>query len=112
VSELFAVIEAAAVEAGTTRHERGEAIDYEVGDVVVASVGPAGAEFRLGSDIAAAALNTPDTQTSARGAEWVSFRPRTVDRFARDRAEAWTALAVKVSLRPPRRPSPPASPAR
>jgi hypothetical protein len=108
VNELLAIIEAAAVAAGAVRRERGETIDYEIGEVMVASVGPGGAEFRLGSEIAAAALNTPDTHASARGPDWVAFRPRTVDRFARDRAEAWTALAAKVSLRP----RPPASPAR
>jgi hypothetical protein len=105
---LLPVIEAAAQAAGTTRREAGGSIDYEVGDLVVARVGPAGAEFRLGSEVAAAALNTPDTYASGRGADWVVFRPRTVDRFARDRAEAWIGLAVKISLRP----RPPASPTR
>ena len=109
--DLAAVVEAAAATGPAVRRERGQTTDYEVGEAVVVSVGEAGAEFRLGAEVAAAALKTPDTQASSRGPDWVAFRPRAFDRFARDRAEAWTALAVKVSLRP-RPPAPPASPAR
>ena len=47
------------------------------------------AEFRLGDAISAAALRTPDTKASARGAGWVRFAPRRLDAHARDRAIAW-----------------------
>jgi hypothetical protein len=44
---------------------------------------------RLGPSISRAALRTPDTAPSERGDDWVAFAPRTLDRFARDRLEAW-----------------------
>ncbi|MDR3544679.1 MAG: hypothetical protein P4L30_02785 [Candidatus Limnocylindrales bacterium] len=47
------------------------------------------AEFRLGETVSAAALRTPDTKVSARGAGWVRFAPRRLDAHARDRAIAW-----------------------
>ncbi|MBA3877320.1 MAG: hypothetical protein C0498_10345 [Anaerolinea sp.] len=50
-------------------------------------------EFRLGSAIAAAAMQTPDTTGSSRGAGWVVFAPRTLDGHALDRLEAWFAAA-------------------
>jgi len=47
------------------------------------------AEFALDSAVAAAAARTPDVGTSARGAGWVRFHPRTLDDHAADRAKAW-----------------------
>ncbi|MEP7158463.1 MAG: hypothetical protein ABI797_03475 [Chloroflexota bacterium] len=46
-------------------------------------------EFRLGAEIAEAALRTPDTQPSSRGADWVRFAPKSWDDHARDRLAAW-----------------------
>jgi hypothetical protein len=43
--------------------------------------------------VASAALRTADTRPSPRGAGWIAFTPRSVDRFALDRAEAWVRLA-------------------
>ena len=51
------------------------------------------AEFRLGDAVSAAALRTPDTKASARGAGWVRFAPRRLDAHARDRAIAWLESA-------------------
>jgi hypothetical protein len=51
------------------------------------------AEFRLEPAIVRAALGTPDTSPSARGPDWVAFRPAELDRFALDRARAWLASA-------------------
>ena len=45
--------------------------------------------------IAKAALSTPDTRPSPRGAGWIAFTPATTDRFALDRAEAWVRLAYR-----------------
>jgi hypothetical protein len=109
VNGLLAIVDEAAVAAGAARGVRGESVEYEVGGVLVAVVGPADAEFGLGPEVAAAALGTPDTHASPRGPGWVALRPRKFDRFALDRAAAWFGLAVRVSLRPP---GPPASPAR
>lgn len=109
MNDLTAVVEAAAAGSEATRATRSSAVDYEVNGSVVASVGLSGAEFHLGPDVAPAALGTPDTVASPRGAGWVLFRPRTLDRFAIDRAAAWFGLAVRLGLRGS---PPPASPAR
>jgi hypothetical protein len=106
---LAAVMDDAALEVGAARRQRGESVDYEVEGLVVATIGPDGAEFQLGPDVAPAATGTPDTQPSSRGPGWVLFRPRTLDRFALDRAAAWFGLAARLRLRGSR---PPASPAR
>lgn len=50
-------------------------------------------EFRLDPVVARAALGTPDTTVSGRGAEWVAFSPAELDRFAVDRALAWLGAA-------------------
>jgi hypothetical protein len=47
------------------------------------------AEFRLDAAVARAALRTPDTSPSSRGADWVAFAPAIVDEGVVDRAEAW-----------------------
>lgn len=57
------------------------------------------AEFRLQAEIAEAVLRTPDTAPSARGAGWVRFAPPVLDRFARDRAEAWYLTAWRTAPR-------------
>lgn len=51
------------------------------------------AEFRLPPAVGAAALGTPDTTRSERGADWVAFEPRELERMAVDRASAWLASA-------------------
>ena len=109
LSELLGLIDAAALAAGAARVVRGDSVDYAVAGAIVATIGPAGAEFLLGPEVTAAALGTPDTHSSPRGPGWVAFRPRTVDRFALDRAAAWFGLAARFS---PRRERSPASPAR
>jgi hypothetical protein len=52
-------------------------------------------EVALDGPVAKAALATPDTRPSSRGAGWVNFTPATVDRFALDRAGAWIRLAYR-----------------
>jgi hypothetical protein len=51
------------------------------------------AEFLLQPPVAAAAIRTPDTRPSPRGAGWVAFAPGTLDEPAADRAEAWLTSA-------------------
>lgn len=53
------------------------------------------AEFHLDPMVARAALRTPDTAPSARGAEWVAFAPPLLDDAAIDRAEAWFLSAQR-----------------
>jgi hypothetical protein len=47
------------------------------------------ASFGLDPAVAAAAIRTPDTTDSPRGAGWVDFAPVQLDDHAADRAEAW-----------------------
>jgi hypothetical protein len=60
---------------------------------VFAVVSPGLLEVALDQRVARAALATPDTQPSARGAGWLAFSPAATDRFVLDRAEAWIRLA-------------------
>ncbi|HET7027259.1 MAG TPA: hypothetical protein VFI28_06180 [Candidatus Limnocylindrales bacterium] len=58
-----------------------------------AVVGTRGVAVALDGAIAAAARRTPDVAPSTRGADWISFRPRELDRYALDRATAWFEAA-------------------
>jgi hypothetical protein len=63
------------------------------------------AEFRLDPLVARAALRTPDTSTSPRGADWVAFAPAILDEGAADRADAWFLSAHRRAAAPGRRPN-------
>jgi hypothetical protein len=69
------------------------ATQWSTKGIVFASLAGDRAEFRLARPVAAAALRTPDTAKSARGADWVAFAPAALDGHAIDRAEAWLASA-------------------
>jgi hypothetical protein len=89
--------------------ERVEAVMAELGDVerrrasdgvayssrgrVFAVLGEDRLETALDTAVSKAALKTPDTAASPRGAGWIAFTPATIDRFALDRAEAWVRSA-------------------
>jgi len=77
-------VEQAAAGAGVEWRRGGLPFAALVGDV---------AEFRLDPPVASAALRTPDTSTSKRGADWVRFSPTVADGHAIDRAQAWFASA-------------------
>lgn len=55
-------------------------------------------EFRLDNVVGAAARHTPDTALSARGEDWVAFRPTDLDRYAEDRAQSWFAAAYRRAV--------------
>jgi hypothetical protein len=76
-----------------TRTRDGEVDRLAVGGRVFAVVGADLLEVALDPRIAKAALATPDTRASSRGAGWIAFTPAVTDRFALDRAEAWVRLA-------------------
>ncbi|HEY6569652.1 MAG TPA: hypothetical protein VIZ22_05150 [Candidatus Limnocylindrales bacterium] len=76
-----------------TRTRDGEVDRLAVGGRVFAVVGADLLEVALDPRIAKAALATPDTRPSPRGAGWIAFTPAVTDRFALDRAEAWVRLA-------------------
>jgi hypothetical protein len=67
---------------GVTWSRRGRAFAAVSGDGSVAS-------FALDAAVAAAAIRTPDTTVSPRGAGWVDFAPPDLDDHAVDRATAW-----------------------
>ena len=84
----------------TGADERGTT--WSIGSVLFAALTGETAEFRLDPQVARAALRTPDTASSSRGAEWVAFRPAVIDDGATDRAEAWfLSAARRASGSPP-----------
>ena len=78
---------------GVTRRRDGAAVLLSAGNRVFAVLGADLLEVALEPPIAAAALRTPDTRPSPRGAGWIAFTPRAADQFALDRAESWVRLA-------------------
>lgn len=78
---------------GVTRIRDGEAMHLAVAGRVFAVLGPDVLEVALHGPVAQAALATPDTRPSPRGAGWILFTPSVTDRFALDRAEAWVRFA-------------------
>ena len=78
-----------------TRTREGDVERLAVGGRVFAVLGTDLLEVGLDAAIAKAALSTPDTRPSPRGAGWIAFTPATTDRFALDRAEAWVRLAYR-----------------
>ena len=72
-------------------------IEWGRGGVVFAALDRAGAaaSFRLDPVLTGAALRTPDTGSSPRGMEWVTFAPAVLDDHAVDRASAWFAAAYR-----------------
>ena len=93
---LSDVLAAAAEDLPGVRAEReGEEVTYRVGPAVFATVSAGRAEFRLDPAIAAAALRTPDTRPSIRGADWVAFAPALLDDPAVDRVESWVLSAPR-----------------
>lgn len=66
---------------------------FAVGDVVFAVLADDRLEAALDDTVLKAALRTPDTAPSPRGAGWIAFAPAGVDRYALDRAEAWVRFA-------------------
>ena len=86
--------EAASLDAVDEQLAGGDGLEWSIGGRVFAGVTAGGqAEFRLDPMVAAAAMRTPDTSASARGADWVAFAPSVLDQHAVDRATAWLTSA-------------------
>lgn len=84
-----AVAEAAGdVGAETATDERG-VTEYRRDGLVFAAVGGETVEVHLHPEIAEAALNTPATSASDRGAGWVRLAPAAPTENDADRAKAW-----------------------
>ena len=87
-------VEALVDELGGIEQTRGgDSLRLAVAGRVFATLEGARLETALDAAVAKAALRTPDTAASSRGAGWIAFTPRVVDRYALDRAEAWIRFA-------------------
>jgi hypothetical protein len=94
------VLEAAAEDLDDVRlGGEGASVSWAVGETVFGALDAGRAEFRLDPLVARAALRTPDTGPSTRGANWVAFAPETFDDGAVDRAEAWFLSAYRRAAR-------------
>ena len=93
-TELGDLLDRLAAEgAGIERREREGGVEYlRAGRLFAARQGRE-AHFRLRPEIVRAALTTPGTVASPRGREWVALTADRVDRFTKDRAQAWFELA-------------------
>jgi hypothetical protein len=72
-------------------------VEFVTGEMAFAAVAGDGAQFRLRPEIVAAAVRTSDAAVSSRGRAWVSFRPRRLDQYALDRAQAWFELGHRLA---------------
>jgi hypothetical protein len=87
------VEEAAADLEAAVRRPTDDGAEWSIGGIVFAAVRRGIAEFRLARPVVDAALRTPGTARSERGADWVAFAPDQLDQHAMDRATAWLASA-------------------
>jgi acyl dehydratase len=93
---LAEILAAAAEELdGLTVDSADLATTWSAGGHLFATLTGNRAEFHLDPLVARAALRTPDTLPSARGADWVAFAPAAIDDPAIDRAEAWFLSAYR-----------------
>ncbi len=90
---LAAALERAASSVGAIGDVAASTTTWSLGGQAFAAFSEGVVEFRLDGPIAAAALRTPDTESSARGPEWVAVQPRELDQFALDRIESWFIAA-------------------
>jgi hypothetical protein len=99
-SELAAAVElAVAGLEDVERREQGSTVEFSRTGTVFAAIEGTAASYHLSPAVARAALATPDTAKSARGADWVTFSPIAMDRFALDRAVAWLESAWRNASR-------------
>lgn len=82
---------------GIGRRESGPAVEFVRGGIVFAVRERGGHSFRLRPEIVEAALRTPDTSPSERGAEWVALDSTAADAFTLDRAKAWFETAWRLA---------------
>jgi hypothetical protein len=93
-ASLAAILEKTAADLdGADRRQTSDGAEWSAGGIAFAAVNATGAEFRLARPVVEAALRTPGTARSGRGADWVAFKPAELDQHAIDRATAWLASA-------------------
>ena len=74
---------------GVTADDDDATTTWSAGGRPFATITSGRAEFHLDPLVGRAALRTPDTSPSSRGADWIAFAPALLDDPAVDRAEAW-----------------------
>lgn len=82
---------------GIERRESGRTVEFVRGGLVFAVREGVHLSFRLRPEIVQAALRTPGTSRSARGAEWVALESGEMDAFTMDRARAWFETAWRFA---------------
>ena len=83
----------------------GGSMTWSRGETAFAVLDDSTVELRLDPAVAAAALKTPETGASPRGAEWVRYAPPTLEGHDLDRLTAWFALAHRRAASAPGRAS-------
>jgi hypothetical protein len=84
---------------GVTRREVGGTTEYLRGGSVFAVLRGRQVDLRLRSDIAEAALRTPSTTASGRGADWILFEPNASEPQDVDRLRAWLTIGWRTAQR-------------
>jgi hypothetical protein len=93
-TSLATIVEAAAAELeAAERRPTADGAEWTIGGVTFAAITPDQVEFRLARPVVEAALRTPGTARSERGADWIALRPNELDQHAIDRATSWLASA-------------------
>ncbi len=81
-------VERATATGGTEFRRDGQAFAFAAGNVV---------EVKLDPEIAEAALRTPSTSASSRGASWVRLAPDEATQMDLDRGRAWFLSAWRAA---------------
>jgi hypothetical protein len=96
MTTLRDLLDGAADDPATVRvTETTDGAEWSIGETVFAALAGGTASFRLDTVLAGAALRTPDTAPSRRGAGWVEFSPPELEQMAVDRAVAWFRAAAR-----------------
>ncbi|HEY5488112.1 MAG TPA: hypothetical protein VIK06_10720 [Candidatus Limnocylindrales bacterium] len=82
---------------GVRRSVVANAVEYDRAGVVFATRQADLLSFHLREEVVSAALKTPDTAPSARGAEWIALASAASDQFTLDRAAAWFESAWRLA---------------
>lgn len=85
---------------GVQRRTSGRSVEFVRGSTVFAVQAGSRCEFRLRAEIVFAALRTPETSKSERGADWVALDTSAGDTFTVDRTVAWFETAWRFAAPP------------
>ncbi len=77
----------------------GAATEFRRGNQVFAALHGGQVSLRLRPDIAEAALRTPGTSASTRGADWIEFQPDPSNQQDVDRLQAWLTIGWRAAQR-------------